>query len=153
MVDYRPQDVTPNAQAIARKYQAERRPEGGERFGSFSERIPRADSLDPSRGRRPVKIAAKGVHAILFGRHAVDLQAVDQLVHNGQTRAIGDAMHFASRFMDGKRTLPQVVAAVMQAIESGGLDVLQPFPAGEYAAFRGLELAAALNRLRTLRIT
>lgn len=153
MVDYRPQDVTPNAQAIARKYQAERRPEGGERFGSVSERIPRADSLDPSRGRRPVKIAAKGVHTILFGRHAVDLQAVDQLVHNGQTRAIGDAMHFAARFMDGKRTMPQVVAAVMQAIESGGLDVLQPFPAGEYAAFRGLELAAALNRLRTLRIT
>jgi predicted ABC-class ATPase len=153
MVEYKPQDVSQSARAIARKYQAERRPEGGESFGSIIGRIPLGDSLDPSRGRRPVKIAARGLHTILFGRHPIDLQAVEQLVHIGQTRAIGDALHFASRLMDGKRTLPQVIAAAMQAIESGGLDVLQPYPAGEYAAFRPLELAAALNRLRTLRIT
>ncbi len=153
MVEYKPRDVSLSAKAIASRYRAERRPEGGECFGPTTGRIPRADSLDPSRGRRPVKIAAKGQHTILFGRQVVDLQAVEQLVHTDQTRALGDAMHFAARFMDGKRTLPQVISAVMQAIEAGGLDVLRPFPAGDYAAFRALELAAALNRLRTLRIT
>jgi len=32
------------------------------------------------------------------------------------------------------------------------LDVLSPRPAGDFARFRGLELAAAINRLRTLEI-
>lgn len=54
--------------------------------------------------------------------------------------------------MDGDRTLSEVVDAIMADIESKGLDVLVPFPQGDLAMFRRFELAAAINRLRTLKV-
>ena len=152
MVDYRPEDVTARARAIAEKYRAERRPEGGARFGETGERIPLAGSFDPSRGRRDVKISARGLHSIDFGTHTIDLSGVEQLVDPSQTRAIGDAILLATRFMDGRRTLREVIEQVMAQLAEGGLDRLSPFPRGDHAMFRGLELAAAVNRLRTLEV-
>ena len=84
-------------------------------------------------------------------RH-IDLSAVEQLVDTSQTRAIGDAIYYAVRYMDGTRTLREVVERVMTDIEEEGLDILSDRPASDYARFRGLELAAAINRLRTLRV-
>jgi hypothetical protein len=52
--------------------------------------------------------------------------------------------------MDGKRALPEILKLVMADIETKGLDVIDPRHMGDYAVFRGLELAAALNRLPTL---
>jgi len=153
MVEYRPLDVTGEARRIAEKYRAERKPEGGDRFGKITERIPRPQSFDPSRGRKPVKITPKGLKTVLFGVHAIDLGAVEQIVDTSQTRAIGDAIHYATRFMDGKRTMREVVEAVLREVREQGLDVLSSRPVGDYAAFRGLELAAAVNRLRTLSVT
>ena len=152
MFEYIPQDVTGKAREIAEKYKAERKAEGGEVFGHTMPRIPISDSLDPSRGRRPVKISAKGRETILFGRHLIDLQAVEQLVDSSQTQAIGDAIHFAVKFMDGDRTLEEIISEVLREISEKGLDVLNPQLMGNYAAFRGLEIAAAINRLRSLRI-
>ncbi|MCK4924311.1 MAG: ATPase, partial [Spirochaetes bacterium] len=114
------------------------------------ERIPLAGSFDPSRGKREVKISSKGLKSIDFGTHRIDLGAVEQLVDMSQTRAIGDAIHFATRYMDGKKTLGDIVLAVMEEMEERGLDALSKNPEGEYAHFRGLEFAAAINRLRTL---
>ena len=152
MVEYRPHDVTKQAKAIAEKYKAERKPEGGDRFGDITERIPLASSFDPSKGKREVKISSKGLHSIQFGTHSIDLGAVEQLVDISQTRAIGDAIYYATRYMDGRRTMREVIEAVMRDIREKGLDVLSPRPVGDYAEFRGLELAAAINRLRTLRV-
>jgi len=52
--------------------------------------------------------------------------------------------------MDGTRTLGDIVDAVLKGTREKGLDVLGPRPTGDYAEFRGLEFAAAINRLRTL---
>lgn len=152
MVEYIPLDMTAEARAIAQKYRAERKPEGGEHFGQITERIPLSQSFDPRKGRRPVKITPKGRHTILFGTHAIDLQAVEQLVDTSQTRAIGEAIHYATRYMDGKRTMREIIEAVLEDVARKGLDVLSPKPAGDFALFRGLELAAAINRLRTLKV-
>ena len=54
--------------------------------------------------------------------------------------------------MDGRRTIVQIVEAVILDIMRKGLDVLSPRPVGDYAVFRGLELGAAMNRLRTLAV-
>ena len=152
MVEYKPCDMTEQARAIAKKYTAERSPEGGENFGTITERIPLAHSFDPSKGRREVKISSKGLQSIAFGTHKIDLGAVEQLVDISQTRAIGDAIYYATKFMDGSRPLKEIVDAVMAGIMENGLDTLNPRPAGDYAVFRGLELAAAVNRLRTLTV-
>jgi predicted ABC-class ATPase len=150
---YAPRDVTEQARAIARKYQAERRPEGGEHFGDIAPRVPLPESLDPSRGRRDVKITARGVKTILFGTSEIDLTSVEQLVDPGQLNAIGQALYYArQRPMDGRRTLPEILDAVMHDIDREGLDVLDPRLVGDLVRFRRYELAAALNRLRTLRV-
>lgn len=152
MESYRPIEVTEKARAIAGKYRAERSPEGGEHFGNILERAPLAASFDPSRGKREVKISPKGQQSISFGTHTIDLAAVEQLVDVSQTRAIGEAIYYATRYMDGKRTLGEITDAVLGDIETGGLDTLGPRPVGDHAAFRGLELGAAINRLRTLEV-
>jgi predicted ABC-class ATPase len=152
MVEYRPVDMTGNAKAIAEKYKAERKPEGGDHFGRVTNRIPLGRSFDPSKGKREVKISPKGLKTILFGMHPIDLSGIEQIVDTSQTRAIGEAIHYAVKFMDGQITLAEVVDAVLKDIEERGLDVLSSRPVGDFAGFRGLELAAAINRLRTLGI-
>ena len=152
MVEYKPYDLSRQAHSIAQKYRAGRSPEGGEYFGRITERIPLAQSFDPSKGRREVKISSKGLQSIVFGTHTIDLGAVEQLVDTSQTRAIGDAIYYATKYMDGRRTVGEIVSNVLKATAEKGLDVLGHRPVGDYAAFRGLELAAAINRLRTLSV-
>ncbi len=152
MVDYVPHDLTAEAKEIADRNRSERRTEGGERFGSVTPRIPLAESFDPSRGKKKVKISPKGLHSIAFGTYNIDLSDCEQLVDVSQTRAIGDAIHYATGLMDGQRTMREIVSRVISDIEQKGLDVLNNRPVGDYAQFRAQELAATINRLRTLRV-
>jgi hypothetical protein len=101
-----------------------------------------------------VKISARGVKTILFGTNEIDLTAVEGLVDPSQLNAIGQGLYYArQRYMDGRRTLPEILDAVMADIDREGLDALDPRPVGDLARFRRYELAAALNRLRTLRVS
>ncbi|MFB0519664.1 MAG: ABC-ATPase domain-containing protein, partial [Acidobacteriota bacterium] len=106
MEDYLPYDVSAEASAIAEKYKAERKREGGESFGLVNiERIPLRESINPSRGRREVKVGAKGMHTISFGRQTIDLGAVEQIVSTSQTRSIADIIVYArSRYMDNRHS-------------------------------------------------
>jgi hypothetical protein len=109
--------------------------------------------VDASRGRRRVHLKVRAPDEILFGAHAVDLSGVEQLISRAQARAVGEALVLArERFMDGRRTLAAILDEVMALIASEGLDALDDRRPGDLAAFRRHELAAALNRLRTLRV-
>jgi len=152
MIEYCPYDFTDKAKKIAERFRAERLSEGGETFGNFRVRIPIRRSFDPSRGRKEVKITAKGLSRIVFGRHEIDLSSIEQLVDPCQTNAIGDAILKAIHYMDEEKTIREVVDTVLNEVEGRGLDVLSPVPSGDYAFFRRHELAAAINRLRTLRV-
>jgi predicted ABC-class ATPase len=99
-----------------------------------------------------VKISAKVLRSIHYGRQKIDLHAVEQLTDVCQTAAIGDAIEYARRYMDGKRTLREITSLVMMDIARDGLDVISPRISGNYAEFRKIELAAAINRLRTLEV-
>ena len=149
MVEYKPLDMTQEARSIAEKYKAERKSEGGDHFGNITKRIPLARSFDPSKGKKAVKISPKGIKTILFGVHPIDLGGIEQIVDTSQTRAIGEAINYAVKHMDGNRTLGEVLDLVLKDVKEKGLDVLSPRPVGDFAGFRNLELAAAINRLRT----
>ncbi len=153
MEHYRPRNVTVAAKAIARQLPTGRQ---AEVLGPWPEpvaRVPLAESLDPRKGKREVSIKARALRAVLFGSEEIDLSAVAQLVDEGQVRAIGRALNLArERYMGAGQNVAQIVAAVMEAIEQNGLDVLDRYPSGDYVIFRPYELAAALNRLRTLRV-
>jgi predicted ABC-class ATPase len=150
MIEYEPHDMTEKAKKIAEEHKSERKSEGGGSFGRITDRSPIGDSIDPHRGRK-VKIRARGTNTIMFGRSDIDLNSVEQIVDSDQTNAIADALVYARKHMDG-RPLGEVLDMVMGDME-GSLDAINPRKSGSYARFRRFELAAALNRLRTLRIS
>lgn len=158
MQDYQPVDVTERAQRVAREFQTQRTIERTASLAKTEPRIPLRDSLDPSRGHREVKIDAKSVDAIVFGHEVIDVSGVEQLVDVSQTRAVGFALHLASRrFLDGQLGVNAVVQNLIRLLTEAGLDVLDPFRKddhhpGNFARPRALEISAALNRLRTLRV-
>jgi len=153
MENFQPYDVTEKAKAIALANRTERIPEGGKRFGKITPRIPLAESIDPSRGHTEVKLKVRDVDEVVFGTEEIDLGAVEQIVERGQLRAIAEAIVYAKRqYINDPRTLPEILNRVMADIESQGLDVLTYMPEGDLVLFRRFELAAVLNRLRTLKV-
>lgn len=153
MDEYRPRDVSTEARSIVAAQPSRRRSEGGDAFGRVLRRRPLARSFDASRGRRAVKIAARGLGTLSFGRTDVDLSALAQLVDSSQTRAIGLAIHrMATRCFPGDLTLEQALSRLMNDLDSEGLDVLSPFKVGNLARPRRYEVAMAVNRMRTLAV-
>lgn len=156
--DYTPIDVTEEAKEIARSHPTHRRAETVAPLGRETPRVPLAASFDPSRGRRDVKIDAKARDLILFGSDPIELRFVEQLVDYSQTRAIGYAIHLATeKFMDGSATLAEVMQQLEAFFDEHGLDALDPFRRrdhhpGSFARPRRFEIAAAINRLRTVQM-
>jgi predicted ABC-class ATPase len=153
MDHYRPRDVTAEARKIAKDFPTLRAPEKPAALETVAARIPLPDSFDPRKGRKTV-IRARGKGRIQFGRTMIDLDRVEQIVDESQTRAIGDILLFALRegMIDGKRSIRQVLQAVEERMDDEGLDIISPFgrPLAEYARPRPQEISAAINRLRTL---
>lgn len=150
MENFQPQDVTKKAKAIAKANIMERTPEGGKNFGKITSRVPKADSIDPSRGQRDVRLKVRDVAEISFGNEAINLSAVEQIVETGQLKAIAKALVYSKRYMDSSTTLSEILDRVMVDLNTQGLDILTTLREGDLVMFRRFELAAALNRLRTL---
>ncbi len=153
MENFRPYEVTEKAKAIAEENRTERKIEGGQQFGKITPRIPLADSIDPSRGKKSVNVKVRDDDEVSFGNEEIDLASVEQLVDKGQLRAIAAAIVYAKKqYLDGKRTLPEILDMVFADLEEQGLDAITVSPQHDLTGFRRFELAAALNRLRTLAV-
>ncbi|PSO86648.1 MAG: ATPase [Cyanobacteria bacterium QH_9_48_43] len=153
MDNFQPYEVTEKAKAIAAEYATERTIEGGTQFGKITPRVPLAESIDPSSGKKAVKTKVRDEDEISFGSEDIDLAAVEQIVDTGQLRAIAAAIVYAKReYLDKNITIPEILDRVMADIDADGLDAITTSPQGDLAEFRRFELAAALNRLRTLKV-
>jgi predicted ABC-class ATPase len=153
MNNYRPALVTSQAREIAQKFPVQRLQEGGSGFGETTARQPQAEAFDPSLGRREVRIDAKGRQTILYGDQAIDLSYLEQLVEPGQLRAIGRLIHlYESKYLKESRNLREGLEKAYQELEEKGLDSLMPYKVGNLVKPRLLETAAAINRLRSLKI-
>ena len=132
-------------------------------------RVPDPASFDARRGRSDVKLSSRGCEEILFGQTEIDLRGLEQLLDPSQTRAIAFAMHLAAKeWMGQGRTLSEVLDHLEALIDEAGLDVLDPFQPrsaeaggqearsakhpGALARPRRFEIAAAINRMRSLQI-
>jgi len=149
MSGYRALEATEDARRVAAQFPSGRDREAPDVFETPAERVPLAQSLDPSRGGRRERVSARSLDAISFGKEEIDLSAVEQLVDISQARALADALVCAWKAMDGDRSFRELADLVVSGIEEGGLDRLGELN-GDRAMFRRQELAAALNRLRTL---
>ena len=154
--EFVPEDVSGEAKAITRHQVSRRMVETAGSFPSFVSRVPRANSIHPSRGRREIKIAVRALDTIAFGTETIDLRGVEQLVDESQTRAAAYAVHrIAQRYMTETRTLRESIQRLVEEFDETGLDVLDPFweqgrHPGNFARPRALEIAAVFNRLRTV---
>ena len=159
--EYRAIDSTVEAKKVALEMPNFRAIETKAPFPQVVQRVPLAHSLNPARGRWPVKINASKIDVINYGETTIDLRCVEQLVDCSQTRAIGYALYLASqRFMNRDATLSEVLDRVDELLECEGLDALREGRSqrserdfshpGNFARPRRHEIAAALNRLRTL---
>ncbi|WP_107666863.1 ABC-ATPase domain-containing protein [Cyanothece sp. BG0011] len=153
MDNFQPHDVTEKAKKIAQENPNQRKREGGEKFGKITPRIPLGNSIDPSRGKRDVKVKVRDVDQVVFGTEEIDLTAVEQLIERGQLQSISSAIIYAkNNYMNRQTTLPDILDQVIEDINSKGLDILSHYPQGDFVLFRRFELAAAINRLRSLQV-
>jgi len=153
MRDYLPRDVTAAARSIATQGGSARQHEAAAPLQPVPARIPLARSIDSSRGRREVRIEARQIDQLGFGNERIDLRALEQLVDPSQTRAIGFALvHARDTWMRDDASLAEILAHLDALLDAKGLDTLDRRP-NSFARPRPQEIAAALNRLRSLRMT
>ncbi len=156
MHNYLPEEVTQRAREVAQQFPTRRKQEIPQPWESLRPRIPLPGSLRAEKGKKAVKIDAKGLEVLQYGREMVDLRYLEQLVDSSQTRAIGLAIYLASqRWMDGSRSLAEILDQLEGYLNDHGLESLAPFRRGEehpgnFARPRRFEIAAALNRMRQL---
>ncbi len=187
MENYLPRVVTARAREIIAQRKDVRSAEAPAGFGPLTPRLPLARGIDPRRGGK-VKISAKGLKAVSFGRIMVDLAAVEQIVDISQTRAIGYLIWYGLRqgYFDGESSITEILDRLIADVERFGLEVIaagasrQPAPGpgqaeaggraaaasgqtapgpaigeehpGDFALPRRFEIAAMLNRMRTLQV-
>lgn len=151
--DYAPFDVTPRAREVALANPTGRLRESPSPYRLPEGRRPVPGSLDPSLRRKAVAVKVPDARTLLFGADAVDVGAVEQLAGRSQLRAIGAALVLVARDLaDGRSAVAQILDAVERVVEEGGLDALDPRLPGDLTGFRRHDLAAVLNRIRSLRV-
>lgn len=149
---YMPADLTEAAKEIAAQLGTARLTEGG-RWTRLRERIPDPVSIDARKGRKSVSIKVQTPTRVVFGSEELELGALEQMVEEAQARAVAQALvHAAAHWIDGNRTIRDALTALMEHIHAAGLAVIDERQPGDYAEFRIFELAAAMGRLRTLRV-
>lgn len=152
MVDFEPRDVIRRVLDIVRTSPSQRASEGGSDFPRPRERAPFGNELDSRNEYGHFRISARDTHHLVFGKMEIDLSDIEQIKETGQVQAIGHAIDYAKKYMDGHTPIQEVIDQVMLDVVRMGLDVLDPRCTGHLAAFIGLDLAAALNRIRGLTI-
>ena len=152
MEDYEPRDATNRAREVRERFPARVPPKSGAASRPRGRRV-RASSIDLRRGRRETA-RGRGLYTIELGRERVDLSYLEQLAEAGQTEAIARSIgEFATG--NASREVTEVVNGALGSIRESGLDSLGNFRGhpGELSLPRPQEVAAAINRIRSLEAT
>ncbi len=149
MEDYVALDATQRAREVRESFPLPGATRTGEAHPPKGRRV-RASSIDLRRGKRETA-RGKGLSTIELGRERVDLSYLEQLAEAGQTETIARAIgEFASA--GESQGVEEVVRGTLDLVERDGLDSLGSFRGhpGEMSLPRPQEMAAAINRIRSL---
>jgi predicted ABC-class ATPase len=151
MREYVPSEVTGAARAVAQALPTQRVAEGGA-WTPLRRRIPDPNSIDAKRGRKELAVRVRVRDRVELGTTTVELGAVEQIVETAQTRAMAYTLaRTHDELLGGAADMGEAIERMMAEIDRHGLAAVHPHEIGELAAFRPFELAAFLNRIRTLR--
>ncbi|MFP4167961.1 MAG: ABC-ATPase domain-containing protein [Desulfonatronovibrionaceae bacterium] len=151
--NYTPGLVTETAREIVEKYPQERKAEIQTPLKPVSPRriSPESFYLGPKD-----KVGAKGKQTIRFKKQPLELNLLEQLVHESQTRSIAAILRILPNYLKKNENL--LLAAVEQIlgdIQTHGLEILagntDRHP-GNLAEVRKQEIMAAINRFRNLKV-
>jgi predicted ABC-class ATPase len=154
MDEYRPHDVTARAKEIAVALpQSDSGPRTPGDWLPAAARLPDPRSLDASRGKKAERVRSVKTRTIEFGTEEIEVSLLSQLVDPAQCRMIADVLLECSRGLcDGRRSLAEILDLVDTRIDEEGLEAVTQSSFGDRARARRFEIAAALNRLRSLRL-
>jgi predicted ABC-class ATPase len=152
MVRYEPHDVTASAKRIVQESPAKRRQEHQEYPRQAGERFVHTESIDPFNEYGKKSVYTTEINRIHFGTTTIDLTDVEQIAELSQSKAIAQAILFLRSLSTEPAPMKVLIDRCMQVMEEKGLDGLSERISGHLAQFRDIELACALNRLRTLQI-
>lgn len=147
MDNYRPKVVTAKAREIINQFPSQRKREALKPFAKIPLRRVTKGALNPFKGSKEVA-KARGRLEIIWGREEIDLSAVEQIVDEDQTRALALGLSYLAK--RPSLVIKEAVQEVEEKVFKHGPLVLSPYSRGDLAGFRRFELAAALNRLRSL---
>ncbi len=107
-------------------------------------------------GLEPGRVRARDERRVDYNKIEIDLMAVEQVLDGAHAATLGHALAVLhDHIVDGERSLPACLDALEHLMDADGVEVLSPreHPDGRLLRPRRLEVAAAMNRLRTLRLT
>ena len=163
MDNYLPVDLTEQAKALIKDHAT---PSLGPMRLNQAPRYADPSSISPYKGAAPYRgsrrlgeqeprsprlnVKARDTRAISFGQEDIDLSLLPQIVDPSQARTIGAALAYAcEKNAFAACSLIEALERIMTDLRENGLSFLKQ---EDLAAIRLQELAAALNRLRSLRI-
>lgn len=107
-------------------------------------------------GLAPGKLRARSPRRIQYGEEELDLVGIEQIIDTAHAATLGEALRFLhDHLVDGERPLSAMLDALDAILDDEGAEALSPWdtPVGDAVRPRRFEIAAALNRLRTLTVT
>ncbi|OIV38989.1 ATPase [Mangrovactinospora gilvigrisea] len=149
---YHPEDVTARARALAETPTG--RTAEADAFPPVRHRVVDPASVDSAGRKGRSRIRPHGTDGLTFGEQDIDLRSVEQITDPGQAVGIGLALELAVRrgHLDGRRTLAAALDLLDRDLAAGAAGLLRVRDE-DFAVPRRHEVAAALNRLRSLRVS
>ena len=115
-----------------------------------AQRLPQSPE---AKRRGPSRTRALGTQRLVLDRHEVDVADVSGLVDEGQALAVAWALRaLLERHFDGRTSLPQALTQVAKRLDDVGLDALGETHPAFLVRPRLVDVGAAVNRLRSLRV-
>ena len=148
--DYAPSDATPLSREVTKRFPL-RAPLTERAVRPPRERAIDMSSINLRRGKRQTA-RGRGLHTIELGRERVDLSYLEQLAEAGQTEAVARIIREWATAGE-VHGVGELVREALASVSEKGLDSLgnhRGHP-GEMSLPRAQEVAAATNRVRSLR--
>jgi predicted ABC-class ATPase len=148
--DYAPSDATPLSREVTKRFPL-RAPLTQRAVRPPRERAIDTSSINLRRGKRQTA-RGRGLHTIELGRERVDLSYLELLAEAGQTEAVARIIREWATAGE-VRGVGELVREALASVSEKGLDSLGNYRGhpGEMSLPRAQEVAAATNRVRSLR--
>ena len=147
-------DLGDKVKVIISKHPNNRTPYAGSSFPKEAIRKLKPTGLSPRFRNKEFQIRTRKTDEIQYGQNSIDLSHIEQLVDESQLRTIAYMINYLYEKTSKEGVLfKNALDECIEIVASKGFDAINPRPDGDLAEVRGIELACALNRLRTLNIS